>query len=141
LEGLWGGKDGHHVIWAARSKGRKSWLCSPLGGFSQVPVLAGGKPQFLIQLAIGASQLAQETRAKHLEQKMRSLKLKVGDLVLLCTEHYNLQLPSQKLATKWLGPLKVELRGPNTVLVETHPSSKGEPEALSPPPPRGGTLS
>ena len=49
---------------------------------------------------------------------MRPLKLKVGDLVLLSTEHDNLQLLSQKLAPKWLGPLKVlEIRGPNTVLV------------------------
>ena len=65
---------------------------------------------------------AQETRAKRLEQGMRPSKLKVGDLVLLSTEHYNLQLPSQKLAPKWLGPLKVlELRGPNTVRVEIPP--------------------
>ncbi len=51
---------------------------------------------------------------------MRPSKLKVGDLVLLSTEHYNLQLPSQKLAPKWLGPpLKVlELSGPNTVASE-----------------------
>ncbi len=53
---------------------------------------------------------------------MRPSKLKVGDLVLLCTEHSNLQLPIQKLAPKWLGPLKVlELRGPNTVRVEIPP--------------------
>ena len=67
---------------------------------------------------------AQETRAKHLEQGMRPSQLKVGDLlvVLLSTEHYNLQLPSQKLAPKWLGPLKVlEVRGPNTVRVEIPP--------------------
>ncbi len=60
--------------------------------------------------------LAQETQAKHLEQGMRPSQLKVGDLVLLSTEHYNLQLLSQKLAPKWLGPLKVlEIQGPNTV--------------------------
>ncbi len=41
---------------------------------------------------------------------------------MLSTEHYNLQLPSQKLAPKWLGPLKVlELLGPNTVQVEIPP--------------------
>ncbi len=53
--------------------------------------------------------LAQEARAQRLdlEKGMRPSKLKVGDLVLLSTEHYNLQLPSQKLAPKWLGPLKV----------------------------------
>ncbi len=62
---------------------------------------------------------AQETRAKCFEQGMRPSKLKIGDLVLLSTEHYNLQLSSQKLAPKWLGPLKVlEPRGPNTVRVE-----------------------
>ena len=34
-------------------------------------------------------------------------------------EPYNLQLPSQKLAPRWLGPLKVlEVRRPNTVQVE-----------------------
>ncbi len=51
--------------------------------------------------------LTQETRAKHLEPGMKPLKLKFGDLVLLSTEHYNLQLPSQKLTPKLLGPLKV----------------------------------
>ncbi len=48
---------------------------------------------------------------------MRPSQLKVGDLVLLSTEHYNLQLLSQKLAPKcqWLGPLIVlEILGPNT---------------------------
>ena len=53
---------------------------------------------------------------------MRPSQLKVGDLVLLSTEHYNLQLPSQKLAPKWLGPLRVlEVQGPNTVRVEIPP--------------------
>jgi hypothetical protein len=60
-----------------------------------------------------------KTRAQRLEQGMRPSQLKVGDLVLLSTEHFNLQLPSQKLALKWLGPLKVlELQGPNAVRVE-----------------------
>ena len=45
-----------------------------------------------------------------------------GDLVLLNTEHYNLQLPSQKLAPRWIGPLKIEeIRGPNTVRIEVPP--------------------
>ncbi len=62
---------------------------------------------------------SQETRAKHLGQGMLSSQLKVEDLVLLSTEHDNLQLHSQKLAPKWLGPLKVlEVRGLNTVCVE-----------------------
>lgn len=46
----------------------------------------------------------------------------VGDEVLLNTAHYNLQLPSKKLAPRWIGPLKVlQLRGPNTVLIEVPP--------------------
>ncbi len=52
---------------------------------------------------------------------MRPSQLKVGDLVLLSTE-FNLQLQSQKLALKGLGPLRVlEVRGPNTVRVEIPP--------------------
>eukprot|EP00961_Rhodomonas_salina_P003081 42489-Rhodomonas_salina.1 len=47
----------------------------------------------------------------------------VGDLMLLNTEHYNLMLPSQKLAPKWIGPLRVEeVRGPNTVSIQVPPS-------------------
>eukprot|EP00961_Rhodomonas_salina_P162134 2184049-Rhodomonas_salina.1 len=42
--------------------------------------------------------------------------------MLLNTEHYNLKLPSQKLAPKWIGPLRVEkVRGPNTVRVQVPP--------------------
>jgi hypothetical protein len=61
---------------------------------------------------------SQETRAKLLEQGMRPSQLKV-DLVLLSTEHYNLQLlPEPETCPKWLGPLKVlEVRGSNTVPV------------------------
>jgi hypothetical protein len=45
-----------------------------------------------------------------------------GDLDLLSTEHNNLQHPSQKLAPKWLGPLKVlEISKPNAVQVEIPP--------------------
>lgn len=48
--------------------------------------------------------------------------LEVGDKVLLNTANYNLQLPSRKLAPKWIGPLKVlQRRGPNTVLIEVPP--------------------
>eukprot|EP00961_Rhodomonas_salina_P251173 3396081-Rhodomonas_salina.1 len=32
---------------------------------------------------------------------------KVGDKVLLSTEHYNLQLPSEKMAPHWLWPLQI----------------------------------
>ena len=54
---------------------------------------------------------------------------KVGDKVLLSTEHYNLQLPSEKLAPRWLGPLEIlEIRGPNTVRIEVPPKlSRIEP--------------
>eukprot|EP00961_Rhodomonas_salina_P084856 1139891-Rhodomonas_salina.1 len=42
--------------------------------------------------------------------------------MLLNTEHYNLMLPSQKLAPKWIGPLRVEeVCGPNTVRVQVPP--------------------
>ena len=54
--------------------------------------------------------------------KLRPFEFKVGDKVLLNTEHYNLQLPSQKLAPRYLGPLTVlEIRGPNTVRIEVPP--------------------
>lgn len=50
------------------------------------------------------------------------MEFKVGDKVLLSTENYNLQLPSQKLAPRYLGPLTVlEIRGPNTVRIEVPP--------------------
>ncbi len=40
----------------------------------------------------------------------------------MSTENYNLQLPSEALAPKWLGPLRiVQIRGPNTVKVEVPP--------------------
>ena len=61
---------------------------------------------------------AADRRQKHL----KPITLEVGDLVLLNTENYNLQLPSLKLSPKWIGPLKVLLiRGPNTVLIEVPP--------------------
>ena len=45
--------------------------------------------------------------------------LKVGDLVLLKSENYDLALPSRKLAPRWLGPFKIlEQKGPNTVTLE-----------------------
>jgi hypothetical protein len=61
---------------------------------------------------------AADRRQKHL----KPTTFQVGDLVLLNTTNYNLQLPSQKLSPRWIGPLKVlQLRGPNTVLIEVPP--------------------
>eukprot|EP00961_Rhodomonas_salina_P085399 1147102-Rhodomonas_salina.1 len=57
----------------------------------------------------------QGERADRNADSMQPAKYKVGDKVLLSTEHYNLQLPSEKLAPRWLGPLEIfEIRGPNT---------------------------
>jgi hypothetical protein len=55
-------------------------------------------------------------------RQFRPATFKVGDLVLLSTEHYNLQLPSEKLSPLRIGPLKVlQILGPNTVKVEVPP--------------------
>ncbi len=55
---------------------------------------------------------------KHLKPTI----FQVGDLVLLNTANYNLQLPSQKHSPCWIGPLKVlQLCRPNTVLIEVPP--------------------
>ncbi len=64
----------------------------------------------------------QATNADRLSQEFQPIDLEAGDAVLLSTEHYNLQLPSEKLAPKWIGPLKVlEKRGPNSVRIEVPP--------------------
>eukprot|EP00961_Rhodomonas_salina_P050224 674615-Rhodomonas_salina.1 len=66
--------------------------------------------------------LTQGQEANLLSAKLRTVEFKVGDKVLLNTEHYNLQLLSQKLAPRYLGPLTVlEIRGPNTVRIEVPP--------------------
>ncbi len=53
---------------------------------------------------------------------MRTVTFQVGDLILLNTEHYNLQLPSLKLSPQWIGPLKIkQIWGPNTILIEVPP--------------------
>ncbi len=53
---------------------------------------------------------------------MRTVTFQVGDLILLNTEHYNLQLPSLKLSPQWIGPLKIkQIQGPNTILIEVPP--------------------
>eukprot|EP00961_Rhodomonas_salina_P152107 2047545-Rhodomonas_salina.1 len=57
----------------------------------------------------------QGNRANVNADSVQPANYKVGDKVLLSTEHYNLQLPSEKLAPRWLGPLEIlEIRGPNT---------------------------
>eukprot|EP00961_Rhodomonas_salina_P057169 768778-Rhodomonas_salina.1 len=57
----------------------------------------------------------QGDRADINADSMQPAYYKVGDKVLLSTEHYNLQLLSEKLAPRWLGPLEIlEIRGPNT---------------------------
>ena len=62
--------------------------------------------------------IAADRRQKHLKPTSFS----IGDLVLLNTENYNLQLPSYKLSPRWIGPLKIlQIRGPNTVLIEVPP--------------------
>eukprot|EP00961_Rhodomonas_salina_P284746 3848275-Rhodomonas_salina.1 len=61
----------------------------------------------------------QGNRADTNADSVQPANYNVGDKVLLSTEHYNLQLPSQKLAPSWLGPLQIlEIRGPNTVRIE-----------------------
>lgn len=68
------------------------------------------------------------SQAQRADSRVKDLtphNFKVGDLVLLNTAHYNLQLPSLKLAPKFLGPLKIlELRGPNTVKIQVPPRLK-----------------
>eukprot|EP00961_Rhodomonas_salina_P135631 1824687-Rhodomonas_salina.1 len=61
----------------------------------------------------------QGDRADTNADSMQPANYKVRNKVLLSTEHYNLQLPSEKLAPHWLGPLEIlEIRGPNTVRIE-----------------------
>jgi hypothetical protein len=65
---------------------------------------------------------SQAKAADERKKKMRTVEFQVGDLVLLNTEHYNLQLPSLKLSPRWIGPLKIkQIRGPNTILIEVPP--------------------
>eukprot|EP00961_Rhodomonas_salina_P085314 1145816-Rhodomonas_salina.1 len=64
----------------------------------------------------------QGDRADTNTDSVQPANYKVGDEVLLSTEHYNLQLPSETLAPLWLGPLQIlEIRGPNTVQIEVPP--------------------
>jgi hypothetical protein len=67
-------------------------------------------------------KIIQGESADRRQRHLRPTTFAVGDLVLLNTENYNLQLPSLKLSPRWIGPLKViQLRGPNTVLIEVPP--------------------
>eukprot|EP00961_Rhodomonas_salina_P265524 3589382-Rhodomonas_salina.1 len=64
----------------------------------------------------------QGNRADTNTDSMQPANYKVGDKVLFSTEHYNLQLPSEKLAPCWLRPLQIlEIQGPNTVRIEVPP--------------------
>eukprot|EP00961_Rhodomonas_salina_P233704 3158338-Rhodomonas_salina.1 len=66
--------------------------------------------------------MTQGLNEDRLAHKLNPVTPQVGDLVLLNTEHYNLMLPSQKLAPKWIGPLRVEeVCGPNTVCIQVPP--------------------
>ncbi len=47
--------------------------------------------------------VAQDLRQKHLKQ----VSLSVGDLILMNTKNYYLQLLSYKSRPKWMGPLQV----------------------------------
>ncbi len=49
-----------------------------------------------------------QSKAKAVDQrkgKMQTVVFQAGDLVLLNTEHYNLQIPSLKLSPLWIRPL------------------------------------
>eukprot|EP00961_Rhodomonas_salina_P024707 332753-Rhodomonas_salina.2 len=64
----------------------------------------------------------QGDRADKNADNMQPANYKVGDKVLPSTEHYNLQLPSEKLAPRWLRPLQIlVVQGPNTVRIEVPP--------------------
>eukprot|EP00961_Rhodomonas_salina_P287388 3882957-Rhodomonas_salina.1 len=49
--------------------------------------------------------MTQGLNADRRAHKLNPVTPQVGDLVLLNTVHYNLMLPSQKLAPKWVRPL------------------------------------
>eukprot|EP00961_Rhodomonas_salina_P007263 98145-Rhodomonas_salina.1 len=64
----------------------------------------------------------QGNRADTNADRVQPANYKVGDKVLLSTEHYNLELPSEELAPLWLRPLQIlEVQGPNTVRIEVPP--------------------
>ena len=62
---------------------------------------------------------AQVTHAEQHTPHFQQHNLKVNDWVLLKAENYDLNLPSRKLAPRWLGPFQIiEMKGPNTVKLE-----------------------
>jgi hypothetical protein len=82
------------------------------------------QPENRIAAACHHIHMTQAEAADRHSTKLQPIEFKVGDKVLLSMEHYNLMLPSQKLAPKWLGPLTVtveQVRGPNTVRIEVPP--------------------
>ena len=67
----------------------------------------------------------QAYNADHTAHQFSDVKFEVGDLVLLSTEHLNLQLPSKKFQPRYIGPLKIlQIRGENTVVIEVPPRLK-----------------
>eukprot|EP00961_Rhodomonas_salina_P259410 3505104-Rhodomonas_salina.1 len=71
----------------------------------------------------------QGNRADTNTDRVQPANYKVGDKVLLSTQHYNLQLPSKKLAPLWLGPLQIlEIRGPNTNVLNLKPYHERPPD-------------
>ena len=65
---------------------------------------------------------SQAYNADNTAQNYSPVRFEVGDLVLLSTEHLNLQLPSKKFQPRYIGPLKIlQVRGKNTVVIEIPP--------------------
>lgn len=61
-------------------------------------------------------------RADRQFPKFQPPTFQAGDKVLLSTENLNLQLPSKKLAPRWIGPLTIlQLRGPTAVILQIPP--------------------
>ncbi len=62
-----------------------------------------------LQQAKDNLRAAQQRQAKYADEKRRELVFKVGDQVMLSTEHLKLKVPGQtaKLLAKFIGPLKI----------------------------------
>jgi hypothetical protein len=68
---------------------------------------------------------SQAYNADHTASDFAPVEFNVGDLVLLSTEHLNLQLPSKKFQPRYIGPLRIlQVRGKNTVVIEVPPRLK-----------------
>jgi len=88
--------------------------------------------EFVIEIQNSLSEardLILRSQAKNAEMKMKDFQpssFQKGDLVLLRSDNYDLQLPSRKLSPRWLGPFKIEkIKGPNTVTLELSSRFKG----------------